>query len=63
MVRGIGDGYYDMPVETSIVPLSLGWSAEALWVVVRTDREKEELAKVLSDGNDFCHESFRTMRV
>ena len=63
MTYGIGDGYYETSVPTTVIPLPIHWRHDGVHIMVRTPEDVESLADALLKTSEDCQESFGTMRV
>lgn len=63
MTRGIGDGYYDMPLTDVVKPLEIAAGEDGLLIRMATLEDVLALADSLRVANEYCHMSFGEMRI
>jgi hypothetical protein len=62
MARAIGDGYYDTPLETDVVPLTLEFRDHELHIIVSSATDVASLARGLEEMSKDCFESYAHSR-
>jgi hypothetical protein len=63
MIRGIGDGYYDFAVKSSVIPCKVWFRHDHVLVHVARREDIPVLADDLRREDAFAHDSFSNMRV
>jgi hypothetical protein len=62
MLRAVSDGFYDLEVETSVIPLELDIREDALHILVQTGDDLTALEDALKQASAICQKSYLQSR-